>query len=449
MHDHHEHDHETRTHDARVTVEELSPARRRIEVEIPAAEVQAELDRAFGLLGTRTRLPGFRPGRAPRAMLDRMFGAEVRREVLGRLVGDSLRQALDSHQLDFVGDPDIDAGTLTPGEPLRYSATVDVRPTIALADVTGLEVKRPLTEVEEAEVDRVLSRLRESVAQLRPIEDRTTVEAGDVVTVDVTSERAGQEPMRREGVLLEAGAGSFPLALERQLVGQHRGAHLPISVPYPEDHPNPDLAGRTVEFEVDIRDLRAKELPPLDDDFARDHGRCESLGELRGRIRNDLERQAATRADDAVREAIIDQVVARHDFEVPPSLVERRTHAIISQLDVRLPPGTDQEKALAEVAAQVRPRAERQVRSEMILDEMARRAGVEVTESEVAAEVDALAASQKDAGARIRSLYGQPEARAALRAQIRRERVLRRVVAEARVVPETPEVSVAHEIQTR
>ena len=436
MHDH-DHSHEGGAHDARVTVEELTPVRRRLEVEIPAAEVQAELDRAFGLLGNRARLPGFRPGRAPRAILDRMFGAEVRREVLGRLVGDTFRNAIESHHLDVVGDPDIDAGTLTPGEALRYSATVDVRPVITLTDVGRLEVRRPSVAVTDEQVGHVLDNLRESVAQLRPIEDRTIVEAGDIVTVDVASRRDGGDPARREGVLLEAGGGSFPLALERQLVGQHRGARLSLRVPYPAEHPNPDLAGKTVEFDVEIKDLRAKELPPLDDDFARDHGRCENLAELRGRIRADLERQAASRADEVVREGVIDQVLAQHSFEVPASMVERRTHAIISTLDVRLPPGADQEKALAEVAAQVRPRADRQVRSEMILDEMARRDGVNVSESEVAAEIDSLAASQKDAAARVRSLYGQPEARAALRAQMRRERVLRRLVSEARVVPET------------
>jgi trigger factor len=452
VHDHHhdhDHDGDGGAHDARITVEEVSSVRRRLEVEIPTGEVQAELDRAFGLLGNRARLPGFRPGRAPRAILEKMFGAEVRREVLGRLIGDTFRSAIETHHLDVVGDPDIDAGTLTPGQALKYSATVDVRPVITLTDVAGLEVRRPSAEVSDEEVDRVLDNLRESVAQLRPIEDRTIVEAGDIVTVDVASRREGQEPVRREGVLLEAGGGTFPVALERQLVGQHRGAQLSLRVPYPAEHPNRDLAGKTVEFEVEIKELRAKELPPLDDDFARDHGRCGSLAELRGRIRADLERQAASRAEDAVRESIIDQVLARHSFEVPPSMVERRTHAIISSLDVRLPPGADQEKALEEVAAQVRPRADRQVRSEMVLDEMARRDGVDVTESDVATEIESLAASQKDAAARVRSLYGQPEARAALRAQMRRERVLRRLVSEARVVPETAQVSVAHENQTR
>ena len=424
-------------HSSRVTVEELNPVRRRLQVEVPADEVQRELDRVFERVRQRARLPGFRPGKAPRSILDKMFGAEVRREVLGRLVGDTFRSAMESHHLDVVGDPDIDAGTLTPGEVLRYSATVDVRPVIALADVGGLEVRRPSTDVPEEEIERVLNNLRESVAQLRPIEDRTIVEAGDIVTVDVASRREGQEPVRREGVLLEAGAGTFPVALERQLVGQHRGAHLTLRVPYPADHQNADLAGKTVEFDVEIKDLRAKELPVLDDDFARDHGRCESLAELRGRIRADLERQAASRAEEVVREGVIDQVIARHTFDVPASMVDRRTHAIISQLDVRLPPGADQEKAFAEVAAQVRPRADRQVRSEMILDEMARRDGVDVTDGEVTTEIEALAASQNDAAARVRSLYGQPEARAALRAQMRRERVLRRLVSEARVVPET------------
>src|SRR5215472_8670900 len=144
----------------RVTLEELGPSRKRLQVEIGAPAVQAEIDRAFALVGRQARLPGFRPGKAPRRVLERMFGEQVRREVLGRLVEESFHQAVHEHQLAIVGTPEIDADVLTPGEALRYSATIDVRPAIVLADLGGFEARRPVAVVRQEDVDRVIESLR-------------------------------------------------------------------------------------------------------------------------------------------------------------------------------------------------------------------------------------------------------------------------------------------------
>jgi trigger factor len=426
------------------TLEELSSVRKRLQIEVPAPEVQAELERAFQLVGRQAQLRGFRPGKAPRHVLERMFGSDVRREVLGRLVERSLHDAIEAHKLSVVGVPDVDAETLTPGAALRYSATVEVRPTIELGDLGGLQAVRPPTEVADEEVERVLGNLRESVAQLRPIENRATVETGDVVTVDLATRLEGAEPSQRQDVLLEAGSGSFPLALERQLVGQHRGAHLSLRVPYPEDHPNPGLAGKTVEFAVDLKDIRTKELPALDDDFARDHGRCESLADLRARLRADLERQAVARADEAVREAILAQLVERHPFDVPPSLVERRTESLLANLGMRMPEGKERDQALANIRGQLEPRAERQVRAELLLDAVAAREGISVTEDEISAEIESMARDQH-LGDKAHALYHHPEAREALRARLARDRALAALLAAARVMPTEASESVAHE----
>jgi len=291
----------------------------------------------------------------------------------------------------------------------------------------------------------VLATLRESVAQLRPVEDRTVVDTGDVVTINLTSRLDRGEPVQREGVLVEAGAGSFPLALERQLVGQPRGARLALCVPYPADYGNPGLAGKTATFDVDIADLRVKELPPLDDDFARDHGRADTLAELRVRIHADLEREAQERADESVREAVLEQALVRHTFDVPPSLVERRTEALIGSLDLRLPQGAEGERALADVRERVRPRAERQVRGEMLLDALAVRDGLEVGDEEVNAAVDAIAVRERQVVEKVRAIYDRPEARAALRAKLVRDRALAGLIAAARVMPALPGASVAHE----
>jgi trigger factor len=433
----------------KITLEELGPSRKRLQIEIGAPTVQAEVDRAFALVGRQARLPGFRPGKAPRQVLERMFGDQVRREVLGRLIEESFHHAVHEHQLAIVGTPEIDADVLTPGEALRYSATVDVRPDIVLNDLTGFEARKPAAAVTDDDVARVIESLRESVAQLRPITDRQIVEGGDVVSLNLSSRIEGAEPSRREGVLLEAGGGSFPLALERQIVGQHRGARLSLKVPYPEDYANPSLAGKSVDFEVEIVDLRAKELPPLDDEFARDHGRSETLDALRARVRADLQRQADERADGVVRETILDQLIARHPFEVPVSLVDRRAEALLASLDIRLPEGTEQEPALARLREQLKPRAEREVRADLLLDAVAEREGLTPDDDAVTKEIESFAASEAQSPERVRALYERPEARSALKVRLGRRRALERLVSAARIVPESTSGEVAVENQSR
>lgn len=420
---------------AKTNVAELSGSRRRIDVEIAAPRVQAELDRAFTLVGRQARLPGFRPGKAPRHVLERMFGDDVRREVLGRLVEETFHSAIHEHNLDVVGQPEIDAGGLTAGQGLQYTATVDVRPVIDLTGLPVLEAERPEVAVSDDEVERVLGSLRESVAQLRPIEDRAVVETGDIVTLNVTSRLDGGEPMTRDGVLVEAGGGSFPLALEQQLVGQQKGRQVPISVTYPEDYANAALAGKTAEMEVEILDLREKELPPLDDDFARDHGHADDLATLRERLRADLERQQTEHADSHVRESLLEQLIQQIDFEVPSSLVDRRCDAILMTLDLRLPEGAEREQAVAQLRERIRPRAEREVRADLLLDAVATREGVDVTDEDVTSEIDAMAAQDGQARERVRALYERPEARDALRARLRRQRAMEHVLSGAKIVP--------------
>jgi trigger factor len=368
-------------------------------------------------------------------VVEKMFGDQIRREVLARLVEHSFHHAVEEQRLDVVGAPEIDADGLTPGESLTYSATIDVRPVIAIGKTEGVQVTRPQYDVTDADVERVLESMREAQAQLRPIEDRNVVESGDVVTLNLTTRLPDQEPQHRDGVMVEAGAGAFPQALERQLVGQHRGARPTLSVPYPADYGNPALAGKSVTFDVEIVELKAKELPPLDDDFARDHGRADSLAALRATVREDLERHARTRAESAVQEAVLEQLLARHPFDVPPSLVDRRCDAMLSALDVRLPSGPEGQQVLARLRGEVRPRAEREVRADLLLDALAAARGVTIDDTAVEAEIDALAQRQQQAPERIRAFYDRPEARQALRTRLGRERALAAVMSEATIVP--------------
>jgi trigger factor len=188
-------------------------------------------------------------------------------------------------------------------------------------------------------------------------------------------------------------------------------------------------------MDVEVLDLREKELPPLDDDFARDHGHADSLAALRERLRGDLERQQTERADAQVRESLLEQLIAGTGFEVPTSLVDRRCDAILMTLDVRLPEGAERDQALEQLRERLRPRAEHEVRADLLLDAVASREGLEVSDEDVTREIDAMAAQEGQARERVRSLYERPEARDALRARLRRQRAMEHVLAGARIVP--------------
>jgi trigger factor len=306
----HAHEHAT------VTVEEVGPSRKRLQVEIAAPTVQAEVDRAFAQVGRQARLPGFRPGKAPRRVLERTFGEQIRRDVLGRLIEDSFHHAVHDHQLAVVGTPEIDADALKPGEGLRYVATVDVgRRSCSASSVASTSCARRRWSV-TTRSSACSARCASRSPSWRPITDRQVVESGDVVTLNLSS--VVEAPSRPVATACSSRPGrSFPLALRapdrRTAPWRAPLARRAVSGGLRD----PSLAGRSVHFEVEVVDLRAKELPPLDDEFARDHGRSDTLAELRGRIRADLERQATERADGAVRDAILDQLIARHPIDAP------------------------------------------------------------------------------------------------------------------------------------
>ena len=419
---------------ARATVHDETAVRKRVDVEVPADEVQRELDRGFERVRQQAHIRGFRPGKAPRKVIEQTYGQQITREVVSKLVEHSFHHVIEDHRLDVVGSPEIDAGSLVPGEPLRYTVIVDVRPDITVGDVSGIEIERPEAPVSDDEVEQALTVMRERAAELTPITDRVTIEAGDVVTVDLTS-RVGEERQERQGVLLEAGGGAFPLALERQLVGRRLGEQLTLDVPYPDDYGNASLAGKTVSFDLQVNELHAKELPALDDDFARDHGQADSLAALRARVRADLEVQAASHADARVRDAVLQAMIARHEFEVPPSLVVRRSDAMLASIGVRLPDGPEAEELLARLREKVRPQSEREVRADLLLDAIATREQLEVSDADVQAEITAMAARERQAPERLRALYDRAEARDALRARLRRMRALEHVVSLARITP--------------
>lgn len=432
---------------ANVQVEAVDPVRRRMVVEIPEQEVTREFDRAFSDLARTANVPGFRRGRVPRSVLERVAGPRLRAEVVERLVHDSFLDALRDERMEAVGVPSIttESGARS-GQPLRYSATFEVKPEVTLGRYDGIAVERPLRVVDEADVDAFLERARQSAARIESIGDRTIAAADDIATVDYEA-RVGERTVGRgENRFVQVG-GDRDSEMGAHLVGVEVGATVEFAIDYPSDFDNPDLAGKSVEFQATVKDLGTRVVPPLDDEFAKAYAGFDDLAMMRARVREELERQAVRDADASARTALIDALLREHDFEVPQGMVDRRTDGLISEVIAgmghRHPPASQDREMRDRLRPELEPRARNQVRANILLEEIARAEGIDVDDDEVAAAIEREISAAGASAASLRSLFDDPSSRVALRLQMLREKALARVFDKANLLTVEEKSSVA------
>lgn len=421
----------------KIEIETIDAVRRRVAVEVPADEVSAELGRAYDALRREARVPGFRPGRVPAAVVERLFGDRVRADVFARLTQRSLVEALEAQRLDALGIPEIVTDQAEPGSALRYRATVEVMPEFVLRDYEGLELERALAPVSEPDVDAAMDRLRESFAQLEPEPDGTGVARGHVVALDYEARVEGRVVGRADERVIEIGRSPLPAAFDDSLLGATIGSERAFSVEYPAGHGSPEIAGKTVHFTVKIRTVFRKVVPALDDEFAKDHGECGTADELRARVRRQLEAEAEQAADESVRRCALDYLAQREDVPVPEVLVSRRTAALVEEVwqewgQRRIQPQNER-AARERLEAELQSRARVEVKLSLLLDAIARQEGITVSDEALDAHIAEIAARAGNSAERVRALYGRDEARRALRTRLVHGEAVAAVVGRARV----------------
>ncbi|PYT07120.1 MAG: trigger factor [Acidobacteria bacterium] len=381
----------------KVQVEDVSPVKKRMEVEVPPAEVEREMEKLVRGYAKSVRVPGFRKGHVPPGLVRQRFAKELEQEVKERLMGEYHAQAVAEKGLDPLHDPVVEEVEFRSGEPLRFRTLFEVRPEVPLGRYRGLEITRPRVEPTDEEVEQALESLRESAARFLPVEPRTIVE-GDYVVVDVVGRFIEEDgkTFRKEEMMMAAGAPENLPEFNEALSGASPGSEKLFHVSYPADYQDGHLAGRRVEYTLRERHARRAAL-----------------------------------------ESAMRQLIDAHDFDLPDVMVEeqlrRQMEDIVRGMMAR---GMDPEKAgvdWKEIREQELPLARRRVRGTLLLDEIARREGLDVTDSEVSDRIEREASELGLRPQQIRQRLEKGGALQALRSQILREKTLDFVLNQATI----------------
>ena len=382
----------------KATVEDISSIKKKIEVIIPHTRVTKDLDNAYSVLSKQARIKGFRPGKAPRSILERMYKEDVENEVINNLISDAYPKALEEQDLHPVGMPVLEKGKLARDKDFIFSATVDVAPKIEPHDYSGMELEKEKFELTDERVDSQLENIRSAHAQLEAIEEDRPLQEGDAAIINYKGYRDDQplDEVKNENFPVVLGLGRFNKDLEDALVGVSKGETKDIDVTFPEDFDNPEVAGKIIRFKVDVVDIKKRTVPDLDDEFAKDLGAdFETLEDLRAKIREQIEESEEQRIRNKLYNDIRKKLVESHTFEVPPSLVDYQVQRMIdnTEQNVRRQGMTFEAAGLVpeKLAEDFRAPAEENVRSALILESIAEAEGFEVTDSEIDEELEKIA----------------------------------------------------------
>jgi trigger factor len=408
----------------KIDVDELSPVQRKIRVELPSEAVASEFSRAYKSLGERVRVKGFRTGKIPRNVLQGIYGDEIKGQVRSQLVEESLGEVIKDRGLQIVSRPEVESNELEEGRAFSFSAVIEVKPEIAVGNYLGVEIEKVKLSVTDAQVDEALQRLRESHARLEPLDSRNIVQRGDFVILDFDGAIAGKpfSGGKGENYLLEVGAGQTLPQFEDGVVGLQVGQPGSLQVNYPENYPNSEIAGKTIEFSLVAREIKQKVLPQLDDEFAKDHGECASLEELRTVVRTRLEAELRHIQDEDLKEQVISQLIEAHAFTPPPSMVDRQTQYLMERYQNRMPGQPQSERETAPTTEETKKdlavRAVRQVQATLLIEKISQLEKIAVTDKEVQERIENLARAAGERAKALREVYAKPDARDDLRAQM-------------------------------
>lgn len=386
-----------------VTVENLGPCKKLLRVEVEPQKVDEAFDEVAKDFQKHARLPGFRPGKAPKDMVLKKYDADIKDEVKRKLISNSYHNAVKNEKLTVVGTPDVEEIQFEKGQPLQFAATVETAPDFELPEYKGLEAKREQSSVTEADVDNAINLLRDRVGdfknQTRPLQK------GDYAVVNYKGSSEGKPlteiaPTARglteqKGFWIEIKENSFIPGFADQLIGMNPGEKRTVNVDFPQEFVSPQLSGKKGTYEVELVEVKEKVLPPLDDEFAKKYG-AENMDKLREGVRADLQNELNTKQSRSIRNQVTDALLKQVNVELPESLVQHETRSIVynlvSENQQRGVPKEAIESKKDEIYKNATNMAKERVKASFIFQKIAAKEGVRVEQMEIAGRLQAMAA---------------------------------------------------------
>ena len=395
-----------------VKIEDKSAVKKVLSFEIPKEKVAKELDRAYNELKKKADIKGFRKGKIPRKVLENRFSKDVHADVAPRLIQDSFVEAIQEHNLNIVGGPQLDPPELKPDSDYLFDITVEVKPELPEIDYKGISLEKNRYTVSDAEVDAQIHMIQKTMAKKQKVEESRAVKDTDFVLIDYQgflNEEPYEHTPKIENFLYRIGQNSLPEAFAEKLAGCVPVQELDVEVGYPEDHPDENLKGRTIVYKVTLKEIQEEILPEINDDLVKGLGRFETLDQVKDSIRENLEKGIQQRIKHELSEQIFQHLLEKYEFEVPDAMIEGELNGIISETEQAYSANNTslEEHGLSrdKLAEQYRDVAEKQARRHLILDRIITQEEMDLTEEEMEKSLEEMARGMNATVDAIRNFF--------------------------------------------
>jgi trigger factor len=423
----------------KVEMENLSQVKRKLTIEVPSVEVTQEVDRAYRELGKRAKVKGFRPGKVPRSILEMYYRKDIDHDVSEILVRRSLGEALKDKGLEAINltwpEP---APPVVTGEDYRYSVEIEVSPEFTAEDYLALALQAPEVEVTDSEVEARLEEIRQANALVKPPAEERGIKEADLVVLDYQGYFAGEavDGAKAEGTYMEVGSGKFNPEFERNLLGLKAGAEARFAVALPDDFANPLIAGKVIDFQVKVQEVKEKVVADLDDDFAKNlGGNFQSVADLRTAVREDIINNKEKERQANLENQVADRLLARHQFQVPPSLItQEQENMLRDQMDRFRQHGMDTAGMdTARILEVMKPMAERRVRVRLVLSRIADQENLAVEAAEVDAALARIAVNNRVDVTEVKKFYEEHDLLGTLRRTLLDDKTMKLLLDKAEI----------------
>lgn len=412
-----------------------------LEITVPVEAVQRETDKVVASIQKKVNLPGFRPGKAPAGLVRQRFPQEIRQEVLEHLLPKAFREKVDEEKLQVVGTPDVTEVHFHDNEPLRFKAAFEVAPDIALGTYKGVEVPYAEPVVSDEDVDTRLSQLREQKADYVN-EDPRPLQDGDFAVVDLASTGGVAEAIDQKDLQLHIGGADTLPGFSEHLRGMSPGDEKEFEVTYPEDYGSEQLAGKSVSFRVKVTGVRRKELPELNDEFAKDLGDFQTMDELRNAVRQAIFKEREFQAQNEAKHKLVEKLIDTHEFPIPEAYVDRQVESQVESQLRRLGMREEEMRNLKldwnKIRDTQKEKASRDVKGSLLLEKIADVEQVQATEEEIDSEIQRFAKQEREPLPAVRQRFRKDGTDRKIAAHIRTEKTLQMLFDNAQKVTPPP-----------